>query len=96
MKKLRFQGQKRRLAFLLHVLLFLSIPGVPVAGAAILVKGVPARGVHSGSDGAFRINAIAGETLVIRYMGFETVEIPASSGQLSDIINIHTTRSDQY
>lgn len=56
--------------------------GTPVAGAAIMVKGVPTRGATSTADGTFRIQASAGEILVIRYMGFETVEVPVSSSGL--------------
>ena len=48
--------------------------GNPLAGATILVKGTN-KGVQSDVNGNFSINAKPNSTLVISYVGFETIEI---------------------
>lgn len=58
-----------------------SEDGLPVPGATVKVKEVPAAVVGTGSDGKFSFRvAAAGKTLVVSYLGFSTqeVSIPAS------------------
>lgn len=58
-----------------------SEDGLPIPGATVKVKEVPAAVVGTGSDGKFSFRvAAAGKTLVISYLGFTTAEvaIPAS------------------
>lgn len=53
--------------------------GKPIAGASISVKG-SSRGTIADAAGHFEINAVAGETLVISFVGYEPAEV-AISGQ---------------
>ncbi|SEN12813.1 TonB-linked outer membrane protein, SusC/RagA family [Chitinophaga rupis] len=59
--------------------------GAPVAGASIIIKGVPNRGTHSNSDGSFKINASGNEVLEVRYLGFESQDVPANAARVSRI-----------
>ena len=52
--------------------------GEPLAGASILVKGTN-HGTISGVNGDFSIQAEEGSTLVISYIGYQTVEVAAAS-----------------
>lgn len=67
--------------------------GEPVIGASILVKGTRSGGVTN-ADGAFSVQAQAGQTLVVSYVGYTTqeVKVPAS-GKVSIILreDSHTT-----
>ena len=53
--------------------------GEPLIGATVMVKGTKT-GVSTNADGAFSINAAAGQKLVISYVGHKTQEI-ALTGQ---------------
>ena len=48
--------------------------GAPLQGATIAVKGTK-KAVVSGSDGKFTISADANQTLVISYVGYQTIEV---------------------
>ncbi len=56
--------------------------GAPLPGASVVVKGTTT-GSTTDFDGKFSINAEAGDTLVISYIGFETKEVTAESGEMS-------------
>ena len=56
--------------------------GVPLPGASVVVKGTTT-GSTTDFDGNFSINAEAGDTLVVSYIGFETKEVTAESGEMS-------------
>lgn len=51
--------------------------GMPVPGANIIVKGSNVS-TQTNFDGEFTINAKTGQTLVISYLGMNSVEVPAS------------------
>jgi len=54
--------------------------GDPIAGASVKVKGTNTGGVTNG-DGIFSLaKSTAGKTLVITYVGFNTVEVKAKNG----------------
>ena len=52
--------------------------GQPLAGATIIVKGTT-NGTVSGVNGDFMIQAEEGSTLVISYIGYQTVEVAAAA-----------------
>lgn len=52
--------------------------GMPLPGAAVVVKGTN-RGTQSDFDGNFSIEASVGETLIISYIGMESVEVAITS-----------------
>jgi len=52
----------------------------PIPGVSILVKGTN-RGTVTNMDGDFNIQASAGETLTISFIGFQTKEVPVTAGQ---------------
>lgn len=51
---------------------------VPLIGVSILIKGT-SNGTTTGTDGSFVINATAGQTLIFKYLGFETKEFVVGS-----------------
>lgn len=53
--------------------------GEPIIGAAVKVKGAK-QGVVTNLEGQFSINAQAGTTLVISYVGMQTKEVAAKNG----------------
>ena len=53
--------------------------GDPLIGATVMVKGTNI-GVSTDADGAFTINAAAGKTLVISYVGHVAKEVAAADG----------------
>src|SRR5690606_24951386 len=65
----------------------------PVPGISVLVKGTQ-RGTVTDLDGSFQINATAGETLVVSYIGYETQEIILSPGQTSLSITLAVSFGD--
>src|SRR5215211_5327972 len=65
--------------------------GEPLAGATITVKGTNTSAV-SNSNGEFVINAPAGSTLVISYIGYTTQEAVAND---SSPLNIQLQASNQ-
>ncbi|GAA0552994.1 TonB-dependent receptor [Chitinophaga japonensis] len=60
--------------------------GAPVAGASIIIKGVANKGAHSGNDGTFSIPAGQSDVLLVRYLGYQSMEIPITSSRLPDIV----------
>ena len=96
----------RKQAFLIVIyLLFASLPlfaqvktvsgtvhddkGQPVSGASIMIRGT-SKGITSGSDGKFTIQAADNAMLVISYVGFATQEI-ALNGQSELNVQLATT-----
>ena len=59
--------------------------GEPVTGASVIVSGTT-RGVSTDLDGNFVIEAAAGETLVVSFIGYEDVKVKASSSPLKVIL----------
>ena len=59
--------------------------GEPVAGASVMVAGT-SRGVSTDLDGNFNIEAAAGETLVVSFIGFEDAKVKASSAQMNVVL----------
>ena len=54
--------------------------GEPIIGASVVEKGQPQNGAITNYDGQFAINVKAGTTLVVSYIGFETIEVKAANG----------------
>lgn len=52
-----------------------AVDDAPLAGVTVMVKNTT-RGVISGLDGTYAIQVADGETLVFRYIGFVSIEIP--------------------
>lgn len=60
--------------------------GEPIAGASITIKGT-AKGTSTGSDGGFTLEVTEGEIILIRAVGYDPVEVPASNvAQLKNIV----------
>lgn len=55
---------------------------VPLPGASVVVKGTTT-GSTTDFDGNFSIDAEAGSTLVVSYIGFETKEVQATAGEMT-------------
>lgn len=53
--------------------------GMPIIGATIVVKGAPSSGTISGPEGNFKISASPTDTLIFRFVGFTTQEIPVNN-----------------
>ena len=54
--------------------------GEPIIGASVVEKSQPQNGAITNLDGQFAINVKAGTTLVVSYIGFETLEVTAANG----------------
>lgn len=54
--------------------------GLPVIGANVMVKGTSV-GAITDLDGKYQVNAKPGVTLVISFIGYETIEVKAANGQ---------------
>lgn len=61
-----------------------DINGEPVIGASISVKGTT-NGVISGLDGDFSIKVASNATLVISFVGYQTLEVPVSGKSILNI-----------
>lgn len=60
--------------------------GVPIIGASIKVKGTT-KGTITNFDGEFTLSGLPDNaTLVVSYIGYKTLEIPANSSNLSKIV----------
>lgn len=59
--------------------------GAPLEGATINIKGTM-RGVVSAADGRFSISAEANQTLVISFIGYETVEVPVNGRNFINVV----------
>jgi len=58
--------------------------GTGLPGASVVVKG-SSEGVSTDFDGVFSINAASGSTLVISYIGYESVEVSVDGASLGEI-----------
>jgi hypothetical protein len=58
--------------------------GTGLPGASVVVKG-SSEGVSTDFDGVFSINADSGSTLVISYIGYESVEVSVDGASLGEI-----------
>ena len=58
--------------------------GAPLAGASVKIKGTTA-GVTTNSNGEFVINAKETDILVISYIGYQAIELPANSSAVAMI-----------
>lgn len=56
--------------------------GAPLPGASVVIKGTTT-GATTDFDGNFSINAEVGDTLVVSYIGFESMEIAAEAGEMT-------------
>src|SRR5690606_4608138 len=56
----------------------IAADGTPLSGATIEVKNSNQR-VATDQNGGFTINAAAGETLIVTYIGYRTQEVPVGS-----------------
>lgn len=54
--------------------------GEPIPGVTVLIKGTT-RGIATGVDGEFTLDAEPGETLIISFIGYQTQEIPVLAGK---------------
>jgi TonB-linked SusC/RagA family outer membrane protein len=57
--------------------------GEPVIGATVKLKGAKATGAITDLDGHFTLNAPAGSTLEISYIGFKTMEVKANGSEIT-------------
>ena len=55
--------------------------GEPVIGASIMVKGTR-NGAVTNADGNFTIDHVTGQTLVVSFLGYTTLEVAAQSGTI--------------
>jgi TonB-linked SusC/RagA family outer membrane protein len=67
-----------------------SDKGGPLGGATIRVKGT-AIGIATDSTGAFTINVESGATLIVSFLGYQTVEIPVGGRTSLNIVLQATT-----
>ena len=67
--------------------------GTPVVGAAVVVEGTTV-GTTTELDGSFAINAVAGQTLEVSFIGYTTKTVPVLSGvSVYDIVLEEDTQS---
>jgi TonB-dependent starch-binding outer membrane protein SusC len=71
----------------------ISSEGEPVPGALVIVKGTQ-RGTVTDIDGSFSIQAAAGETLVVSFVGYTTKEVAVVGGQTTYNISLALSTSD--
>lgn len=67
--------------------------GEPVPGALVAVKGTQ-RGTVTAIDGSFSIDASAGETLVVSFVGYTTREVAVVGGQTTYNVSLSLSTSD--
>ena len=60
--------------------------GEPIPGATIVEKGVIGSGTISDSDGRFTLSVSETGTLVISYIGYKTIELPAASAVNATVV----------
>jgi len=66
----------------------------PIPGVTIVVEGSD-NGTTSDFDGNFSIDANTGDILTFSFIGFETITVPASSDQMSIVMNTEDTILDE-
>lgn len=54
--------------------------GEPVIGATVRAKADPSKGTTTNLDGQFTLPVKAGDVIIISYVGYKTVELPAQNG----------------
>ncbi|MEO1450035.1 MAG: carboxypeptidase-like regulatory domain-containing protein [Bacteroidota bacterium] len=59
--------------------------GDPVIGASVIIQG-STRGMLTGDDGQFSLNATRGDTLTIRFLGYESVNIVAQNSEPIEVL----------
>ena len=67
--------------------------GEPLIGATVMVKGTN-NGVSTDASGAFSINAAAGKTLIVSYVGYKSKEVKAANG-LNVVLESTSTSLDE-
>lgn len=65
--------------------LVLDEAGQPVVGAVVMVKGTT-QAVVTNIDGRFTVKADKNVTLVVEFIGYETLQVPAMPGQPANIV----------
>ncbi|MDO5522987.1 MAG: SusC/RagA family TonB-linked outer membrane protein, partial [Bacteroidia bacterium] len=61
--------------------------GEPVIGATVVVKGDATKGTVTDYDGNFALQSVPqNATISISYVGYQTVELPANSAQLANLV----------
>ncbi len=68
--------------------------GEPIIGASILEKGTT-NGTITDIDGNFNLNVEAGATLVISFIGYQTVEVKAGTGPLAVVLEDDSEMLDE-
>lgn len=68
--------------------------GEPVIGASIGVKGTT-RGTVTDADGKFTLAADPTATLIIKYIGYKTQEVPVSSGKFDIVLEEESKNLDE-
>lgn len=66
--------------------------GLPLVGVTVAIKGTT-RGVQTGPDGQFTINAQPGETLVFSYIGYLTKEVAVGGATTLNIVLRENSRN---
>lgn len=70
-----------------------SATGEPLSGATITVKGT-GKTVVAEASGAFAIDATAGSTLVISYVGYKTREIAVTGQDINEVLEVSDASAD--
>lgn len=66
--------------------------GDPIPGASVYVKGSPTQGTVTDIEGHFSLKVKRGETLVVSFIGYETIEKQIQSG--TSFLNLSLTTDD--
>ena len=69
--------------------------GEPLIGVAIIVKDQPGLGTTTDIDGKYTIKADQYSILVIKYMGYKTIELPVIKGQFNVQMEENNTKLDE-
>ena len=66
----------------------------PIVGASVIVKGDKSKGTITDLDGNFSLDVAPGTTLVISYIGYNTVEVKAAAGMKITLQEDNTSLSE--
>ncbi|MEC3880095.1 TonB-dependent receptor [Parapedobacter sp. 10938] len=70
--------------------------GTPLAGVTIAIAGETSRGTLTGENGRFQIEALPEATLVFRYLGYATQEIPINgNNEIRVVLSAKSTLMDE-
>lgn len=74
-----------------------SEDGQPIPGANVFVKEAPTVGAMSDINGKFVIKNLPAnaKTIVVRFVGYQSLELPITSGQISAVIVPENTKMDE-